>query len=201
MSIHYGFYETEGLKNAKNELMVRTLTRNLVHSDKLARLIEGRCTLTTADVKAVLDALADIMGEQLLESNRVVLDGIGKFSVSIGGEVKRDKNGRPILLHGRVKRINFRPAPELMGRMSRATFTTRYSVARHSRKGVTDEEVVEAARMLTARQSFFTVRDFGAELGLTSSTAYRRLQPLLKAGTVKRSYVGVRGLYRFVGEE
>ena len=39
----------------------------------------NRCTLNEVDVTAVLDALSQVMGEELCEGRQVHLDGIGYF--------------------------------------------------------------------------------------------------------------------------
>ena len=52
-------------------------------TNELAELIQERCTLTRADVKACLEALSAVMRESLENSFSVRLDGLGIFKVGI----------------------------------------------------------------------------------------------------------------------
>lgn len=50
-----------------------------VDTDEMRSKIQSRCTLNEVDVTAVLDALSQVMGEELGEGRQVHLDGIGYF--------------------------------------------------------------------------------------------------------------------------
>lgn len=176
--------------------MIRPKMRVLRHTDELAAEIEGRCTLTRTDVMAVLSALSNVLGEELLAGNRVQLDGIGTFGISVDGEVKRDKNGRPLLHEAHVRDVLFKPSVDLKSRMGAAQFTTQHVVARQSRADISDDEVRAALTALSEKASFFTLADFAATLGLTISTARRRLKALLASGTIENIGSRAKGFYR-----
>ena len=83
-----------------------------------------------------------------------------------------------------------------MDSLSHARFTTRHTRTAHSRADVTDEEVFAAVEALSAAAPFFTIGQFAARLGLTDSTARRRLKPLLLNGTVENVGSRAKALYR-----
>lgn len=77
-------------------------------TDTMAQIIQDRCTLTKTDVKAVLDALSEVMHEELSQGKRVCLEGIGYFSLEIDGPCKEnpaDISARTI----RSVNVKFRP--------------------------------------------------------------------------------------------
>lgn len=66
-----------------------SLVRGKISTRQLAKLIEKQCTVSKADIKAVLDAMGAVLGMQLVEGHSVKLDGLGTFYLR--GEAR--KNG------------------------------------------------------------------------------------------------------------
>lgn len=56
-----------------------------VETDDMARIIERNCSVKRSDVLAVLSELSEVMRQQLQNSHRVRLAGIGSFMVGING--------------------------------------------------------------------------------------------------------------------
>ncbi|MBO4905691.1 MAG: HU family DNA-binding protein [Bacteroidaceae bacterium] len=196
MSIQVGFYETRGLNAAKSDLMLRTKMRKLRTTRELAQTIENACTLTQADIVAVLNALSTVLGNELLAGNRVQLDGIGTFSLSVKGEIKRDKNGKPLLHDASVRDVLFTPSMELKGRMKDAKFTTHNVAAARSRADISDTDIQKTLTELCQNESFFTLGSFAKHLGLTYSTARRRLIELVNKSIIENIGSRAKGLYR-----
>ncbi|MBP3227450.1 MAG: HU family DNA-binding protein [Bacteroidaceae bacterium] len=191
MSIHYALYETSGIAAGEKKLTPRPITTGRRTTDALARRIESATTATRGDIRLVLAALTDYMADALLDGESVQLDGLGTFSVSVGGEVRNDKNGRPMLHDACVRGVLFRPCRELMHRLSHASFTSRHTSAHRS--ALLDDTQVRriVIETLTGRErvSFDELR---ATLGLTVSTARRRLAALVADGTILA--VGTRAM-------
>ena len=93
-----------------------------VNLRKLAEDISKNCTLTPADVKAVLTALSDYLRKTLLNGNRLKMDDLGTFNISLACSWK-DRSGKRrehttddnITSGGkvRVNNIVFTPDPKL----------------------------------------------------------------------------------------
>ena len=61
----------------------QAVSNGLVTTDTLARALSARCTLTRHDVKAVLSALQEIIGEYIQMGCAVRLDDLGIFSLRL----------------------------------------------------------------------------------------------------------------------
>lgn len=84
MSIQYEFYRNPNSQGTKKKRYhARVVPAGRISTDDLAEEIQKECTLTVADVKSVLIALADKMGEHLGEGRKVYLEGIGYFQVNL----------------------------------------------------------------------------------------------------------------------
>ena len=68
---------------ANNKWFARAIATETVNSDKIAELIQARCTLTKADVKGCIEAFVDVIREQIQDSKAVKLDGFGTFKVGL----------------------------------------------------------------------------------------------------------------------
>ena len=189
MAIHYGLYETSGIAASEKKIVARPKIKGRLTTEDLARQIEGATSATRGDVLLALSALTDYMADGLLNGLNVTLDGLGTFSVSMEGEVRPDKNGKPVLHDASVRKVHFRPCRELMRKMGKASFTSQNTEAHHS-ASLTDEEVRQrTTETLTGREAvgFDELRKV---LGMTVSTARRRLKVLVDDGTIRR--VGTR---------
>lgn len=56
-----------------------------VETDDVARIIERNCSMKRSDVLAVLSELGEVVRQQLVNSHRVRLAGIGSFMAGING--------------------------------------------------------------------------------------------------------------------
>jgi predicted histone-like DNA-binding protein len=73
----------------------KVVGRSNITTNKLANMIEAQCSATKSDVVAVLSALTDIMQNELQNGNKVLLDGIGYFWLTIkatGAETEESFN-------------------------------------------------------------------------------------------------------------
>jgi predicted histone-like DNA-binding protein len=72
-------------KASKNKGMWygRAVISGVMNTKDLAERISNRCTVTYPDILAVISALVTEMGNQLRDSKRVVLDGLGAFKIGI----------------------------------------------------------------------------------------------------------------------
>ncbi|MBR1594620.1 MAG: HU family DNA-binding protein [Alloprevotella sp.] len=189
MPIHYDFYPAKGLKGTRDELFVRPISNQTTGMKEIAHAIEHATSATAADTKLVLSALSAAVIDELLKGNRVHLDGLGYFSISMKGEVARDKNGRPLLKNAGVRDILFQPERQMLASLGNARFTAADHRGRRS-SGATEADVMRALRKLGADGAVFSSAKFRSELGLTVSTANRLLRRLREEGVVEN--IGTR---------
>lgn len=178
MSIEYDFYKTNGALAKKQPYHVRVVEHNTIHSDELARRIQNRTTLTIPDIKGTLSALTEEMVAQLSTGNRVHIEGLGYFSLSIQGEVAMDKNNQLKLKHPSVRSIRFLPEEQMINKLKDTSFSCQHHKGCASKEHDTQsiKDIVDA---LLARDTFFTPNDFFKAAHLTRSTGYRILKTLL----------------------
>ncbi len=184
MAIHYDFYEQTGhFADGEERLMVRTVANGTVGTEDIVKHIEKACTLTEGDVKAALSALAAQLTDTLAAGCNFYLEGFGYFSPRVGGEIRRNADGRLWLKDAAVRTVAFRPEKRLVKRLHGVEITSREHKGRHSRRWEADG-LVEVARQLVAERGFFTPAQFGAASGLTRSSCYAWLRQAEEAGTI-----------------
>ena len=84
MSIEYDFYLNPNSQGTnKKRYHARVVSSNRVSTDELAEEIQSECSLTIADVKAVLIALGGTLANHLGKGSKVYLEGIGYFQVNL----------------------------------------------------------------------------------------------------------------------
>ena len=81
MAISFDWYENPVSPDKPEEKRFhpRNIANGQIDTKDLRSRIQSRCTLNEVDVTAVLDALSQVMGEELCEGRQVHLDGIGYF--------------------------------------------------------------------------------------------------------------------------
>lgn len=184
MAIHYDFYPAKGLKGAKDQLFVRPISNKTTSTDELMRDIERATTATRGDIRLVLSALSRSVISELLAGNRVHLDGFGYFSLSMDGDIVRDKNGKPQLRNAAVRNVLFQPERAMMGMLGGARFTAADHRGRRSSQ-LSDDKLQAALRELGEEGRLFSSAQFRKKLGLTISTASRILRRLRNEGILE----------------
>ena len=85
--------DLQGKATAKNPTMaVSVVNSEVITTEQLAKDINHACSITEADVAAVLQALGQRIGDALLDGNRVEIDHIGTFSLSLTCKNKRKED-------------------------------------------------------------------------------------------------------------
>lgn len=84
MSIMYRKYQNQGEKSTNaGKWYAHALMINTISTDDIATEISGATTVTPTDVRAVLTSLGDFIKSHLQNSQKVTLDKLGSFSVSV----------------------------------------------------------------------------------------------------------------------
>lgn len=105
--------DLQGKATKKNPAMaVSIVSSEVITTANLAKDINRACSVTESDVVAVLQAVGQRISEALLDGNRVEIDHIGTFSLSLTCENKR-KEDHITSKDIKVSRIVFNPCAEL----------------------------------------------------------------------------------------
>lgn len=83
MPVNYKIYKSNA-KNATNgKYYARAIYKETVDIKQLAATMQNNCTVKQSDILAVLTELAEVMKQEFLRGNRVKLDGLGYFKVTL----------------------------------------------------------------------------------------------------------------------
>ena len=184
MSIQYEFYrnpDSQGTK--KKRYHARVVPAGRVSTDQLAKEIQKECSLTVADVKSVLIALADKMAEHLGEGRKVHLKDIGYFQVNLRckEEVRTLHGARSENIE--FKSVSFRADSNLKSSLKNQKIS-RSRNKPHSMP-MTEKEIDEKLTEHFAEIPILTRHEFQLICLQVRSTACRILRKLVEAGKLK----------------
>ena len=184
MSIRYEFYRNPNSQGTKKKRYhARVVPTGRVSTDRLAKEIQKECTLTVADVKSVLIALADKMGEHLGEGRKVYLEGIGYFQVNL--RCKEEVRSMTGIRSENIefKNVSFRADIDLKKNLQNQKIQ-RSRNKPHSMP-MTEKEIDEKLTEHFADNPILTRRDFQFLCLQVKSTACRILRKLVEDGKLK----------------
>lgn len=184
MSIQYEFYRNPNSQGTnKKRYHARVVPAGRISTDDLAEEIQKECTLTVADVKSVLIALADKMGEHLGEGRKVYLEGIGYFQVNLRckEEVRTMSGIRSENIE--FKSVSFRADIDLKKNLK--TQKIRRSRNKPHSMPMTEKEIDEKLTKHFASNPILTRRDFEFLCQQMKPTACRILRKLVEEGKLK----------------
>ncbi|MDF9829184.1 HU family DNA-binding protein [Parabacteroides sp. PF5-6] len=186
MSVHYDFYSNPipPNSNRKPRLHARVVSRGTVSTQELAKYIHDCSSLSTADVKGVLTALCEALSHYLRYGQKVHLEGLGSFELTLTcPPVRYPHEIRAESIH--FKSVVFRPDRELKNEF-RTLHLERAKEKRHSKK-LSPEEVDQRLQRYFATHETITRESFQSLCGFIRCTACRRLQQLVKDGKLQKT--------------
>ena len=184
MPIQYEFYRNPNSQGTnKKRYHARVVPTGRVSTDQLAKEIQKECTLTVADVKSVLIALADKMSEHLGEGRKVYLEGIGYFQVNLQckEEVRTMHGARSENIE--FKSVSFRADIDLKKNLRKRKI--RRSRNKPHSMPMTEKEIDEKLTEHFSNNPILTRRDFQFLCVQVKPTACRILKKLVEDGKLK----------------
>ena len=184
MPIQYEFYRNPNSQGTnKKRYHARVVPIGRVSTDQLAKEIQKECTLTVADVKSVLIALADKMSEHLGEGRKVYLEGIGYFQVNLQckEEVRTMHGARSENIE--FKSVSFRADIGLKKNLKERKI--RRSRNKPHSMPMTETEIDEKLTEHFSNNPILTRRDFQFLCVQVKPTACRILKKLVEDGKLK----------------
>ena len=184
MALKYEFYTNPNCSTTKKRRYhARVVPNGRVSTDQLAQEIQKSCTLTVADVKSVLIALADKLGEHLGEGRKVYLDGIGYFQVNL--HCKEEVRTMHAVRSENVefKSVSFRADIELKKNLKMQKIQR--SKSKPHSASMTEKDIDKKLTEHFSQSPILTRRDFELLCMQVKSTACRILRKLVEAGKLK----------------
>ena len=142
-NIKYDFYTNPNAKseNSKSEYHIRVCGQQTISTKRIVELIHNACTLTPADINAVIFAFQEEIANQLAKGNIVKLEGLCSFNISLksaNGTCTGKETGKAI----EVKSVNINPEKEFTERVKELAAENGMEkvTAIHS-DAITDEQV------------------------------------------------------------
>lgn len=110
MSVFYRLNQDKRRESATNgKWFARSVALNTIDTEALISEIEKHCTVTDADVVAVVKALIFVINKQLQNGNRVKLNGMGAFTIGLKSKGADSPSEFTASKHIVGSRVNFRP--------------------------------------------------------------------------------------------
>ena len=184
MAIQYDFYRNPNSEGTNKERYhARVVSSGQVSTEQLAKEINQECSLTPADIKAVLVSLSGKLARHLSEGRKVYLEGIGQFQVNLRckEEVRTVNAVRSESIE--FKSISYRADNELKKQLKRQK-VRRSRIKKHSQP-MTEEEIDKLLTDYFAKNTILTRRKFQVLCDQVQTTANRILKRLVQYGKLK----------------
>lgn len=187
MSAYYDLYESPRPNNKKKEgevpiLHARPVGGRTHTTEEILKIISQECTLTPADLKAAMSALSDCIVRYLGNGDRVQLDGIGNFSISLNckpATETKEVRSQDVSF----KQVNLQPAPELAQKLkTMKLYRTPSSAQKY--KMESEKRLLVLNRALD-EEPFITRSRYRRLTGLSEYAAVKELNELTANGVLE----------------
>ena len=182
MAISFDWYENPVSPDKPEEKRFhpRIIANGQIDTKDLRSRIQSRCTLDEVDVTAVLDALSQVMGEELCEGRQVHLDGIGYFypTLTATEEISADTPRRNTKV--KLKGIQFRSDQKLKNSVGHIKIKQMKRII-HSPK-LSETDIDSRLRKYFTDHQIMQRSDFQDITGMVRSTAMIHIRRLRTEG-------------------
>ncbi len=110
--IQVSIYKTPGNKQGGGASCARVVTRDTKRMNELCKYISECSSVSSSDIKGVLEALTCYIGRELSDGYSVELEGLGHFSPSVKSKEVVDREGN-IKSRASIHGVNFRCSARL----------------------------------------------------------------------------------------
>ena len=182
MAISFDWYENPVSPDKPEEKRFhpRIIANGQIDTKDLRSRIQSRCTLNEVDVTAVLDALSQVMGEELCEGRQVHLDGIGYFypTLTATEEIAADTPRRNTKV--KLKGIQFRSDQKVKNSVGHIKIKPMKRII-HSPK-LSETDIDSRLRKYFTDHQIMQRSDFQDITGMVRSTAMIHIRRLRTKG-------------------
>lgn len=187
MKVEYDLYKSPPKKVGEKEvtrLHARVASSKTVSIADMEENIQKSTSLTKTDVKAVVHEVGERFLEELGKGNRVHLEGIGYFQMTLAcpPDIIDKNDARAESIH--FKSIAYTPEKELRKQLSGTKFV-RSERGDHT-IGYSDIELIGILTDYFKNHDYITRYDLECVCGMTRSTAYRRIKVWISEQKLKK---------------
>lgn len=195
MAILFDWYENPVSpdKPKKKRYHPRIIANGQVDTEELRSKIQSRCTLNEVDVTAVLDALSQVMGEELGEGRQVHLDGIGYFYPTLTATEEISANTPRKNSKVKLKAIKFRSDKRLKQSVGFIKIK-QMKLGRHSAK-LSEIEIDMRLKEYFTDHQIMQRTDFQRVTSMVRSTAMIHIRRLRKEGKLQNIGIPSQPIY------
>lgn len=202
MAVKFDFYESPVAPGSKKGVHyhARVVGSHTTNTAEITRRIQSACSLTKGDIKGALSALSDILIEDLSNGDRVHLEGVGYFQITLECAETED----PSKTHAQnvhFKTVRFTPDKILKKELHKAIHTKRSETKFHSLQ-LSDIEIDGKLMEYFEENSYLTRRRFELLCGFTRTMALKHIKRLIQEKRLKNTntynqpvYVPIPGNY------
>lgn len=183
MSIRYKMLPLKRNETSEIEYYAKAVGGQTIGTKQLAREIEHATSLTTADIKAALNALSSVFKDHLKEGDSVHIEGLGYFKPSLKCTKKMTSekaSGKFI----EVKTVSFRPERDMIYELRHSTIVNSGSSS-HSAT-LTDEEVDTIVGKHFENNAYLLRSQLQSLAHLTKEMACKHLRRMTEGGLLRR---------------
>ena len=195
MAISFDWYENPVSPDKPEEKRFhpRIIANGQIDTKDLRSRIQSRCTLNEVDVTAVLDALSQVMGEELCEGRQVHLDGIGYFypTLTATEEISADTPRRNTKV--KLKGIQFRSDQKLKNSVGHIKIKQMKRII-HSPK-LSETDIDSRLRKYFTDHQIMQRSDFQDITGMVRSTAMIHIRRLRTEGKLLNIVIPSQPIY------
>lgn len=183
MELKYDLYNIHNaVGTGENRQYVRLVQHEPMTAKQLEAYIQQRCSLTKADVKAVLSELHDLCVQAFSEGRRFYIPEIGYFSLSAGLEMSEDNPDKKVTgKEVRITGINFRPEASILKEVKQSVHFVRSKYTNQSTQ-YTEEKLLAKIKEYLQENRYITYRMMRICFGLTQYTAQKWLNHFCDKG-------------------
>lgn len=195
--IKFKVYRTPGNGKGGAHAYAHLVTRGTKRNEEIYRFISECCSVTSSDIKAVLDALSWYVGTELASGYSVELEGLGHFSPALRSRQAVDGKGRActaVAVHG----VNFRCSLGLK-KMVKEAGAERVRTGGAGSAAAPEERKAEMLRYLQ-QNPYINLTEYAALNGCTRHCATADMKRWLAEGAVVYAGSGTHRVYVLPGQ-
>ena len=184
-TIEYDFYENPAKSSEfqKSKYHIRICKRQTVSTKGIVKSISSKCTLTPADIQAVITAFQDEIALQLQQGKIVRLDGLCQFDISLttsSDVCTGQESGSEIVL----KSVNINPDKKLTEEVRKHLCTRVKSSGKHS-DDVSDTDLNDVLTEHFRKKSIITRAELQRKCSITKYMACILINRLIDEGKIR----------------
>ncbi|WP_106827916.1 HU family DNA-binding protein [Parabacteroides pacaensis] len=194
VKVRFGVYDAPKNSGKKNGVCARVISYGTKRDREIYEYISDCCSLTSSDIKGVLEALTEYIGMQISYGYNVELDGLGHFSAAVRTKQEINENGKEVF-RVNIDKVNFRCSNRLKEMIKRES---PQKVERYNQKKNTLEE--RKGKMLEYLQAnpYMNVTQYARQNGCTPYRAGIDIKQFVEEGIIKAEGYKTHKVYRLL---